>query len=185
MRGKKSVVLLGVAVLVATIIVAVIDATMIVRHEITPKEKLPFGLLYWLMKGPWWWIVVPIILGLITSMGLAAFLLGRGCKLASMDLWGLVLVSLTPVIILISGLFDLVSATCIEYLRSRNPLQWMNYGKWWWTAYHPYPRLSSTLMGRSYCTWIDMLAGSLAGAALLAILWLYWGLHDFAPSIDQ
>lgn len=114
-----------------------------------------------------------IILTIFTIVGVLAFLFGREGKLFSRDYRRLILVGLIPVILMISGAFDLISATVIEYLRSNQPLNWMNYGEWWWIVYHPFPRISAAIVGHTHPLGTDMIVGSVGGVIILVIIFFY------------
>lgn len=172
---KKNIIYLGIFIAISTIALAVIDGTMCVWQGTCGIEKIPpKGLLQWWTEVLWWWIIVPIILGLVTVSGLIGFLLGSKLKLSSKDVWGLILVGLTPIIFMISGLFDLISGTTIASLRGEGPLGWANWPDWWVTVYLPFPAILARLADRVYPLPIDVVIGSITGILLLFGLWFHF-----------
>jgi len=93
---------------------------------------------------------------------------------------GITLLVLTPIILVSSGLLDLISASAIECIRGRGSLNWLNYQSWWWMD--PYPIgewsipwsiawLVSFVSGHEHTLTVDMLIGSVIGLGSLLFLW--------------
>jgi len=175
MEEKRRIGFLTLVIAIAGIIMAAIDAIVTVSYSVVPPE--PSADFYDLViNGPVWWKINPVIILTIIGVGVVAFLLGSDLKLStipSKDLFGLVRLFLTFVIISLSGLGDIISQTFIEYLMGRFPLSWLYYD-WWWTRFMPIPALIAFLVGHNVPSGIDMAVGAVIGIILLSAMWLHY-----------
>ena len=166
---KDPIISMAILFTVVTIILSFIDASMIVYQRIESKKVESMQFSDWLLNIPWWWVVVIILLIMFIIVGIVSFLLGKK-KIDHEDYKRLSIVAFIPILLMISGTFDLISATVIEYLRGNHPFNWMNYKEWWWTMYHPFPRISAFVAGRTYPISLDMIVSSLCGLFILTVL---------------
>ena len=175
MEEKKRIGLLTLAVAVAGVVFAAIDAIVSVTYAVVPSE--PSGDFFDLViNGPIWWKINPIIFGTLISVGIIAFLLGSDLKLSAHPIksfFGFLRMVLTFLIISLSGLGDIVSQTFIECFTGRFPFGWLSYD-WWWTRFMPIPAIVAVLTGHSVPSGVDMALASMIGLILLSVMWLHY-----------
>jgi len=182
MEHKHRFGFLALAVFLACIVLAFIDAVVSLSYAVIPQEPSAdfFDLV---INGPVWWKVNPVIHIIIIGVGLVGFLLGSDRKTSTHSakyFVGFVPVILTAVIISLSGLGDITAQTFAECLQGNNPLNWLHY-EWWWTRFMPLPALIALLAGHSVPSGIDMLIASAIGIFMISFMWLYYyGKINFA-----
>lgn len=178
MEKKKRIGLLTLVVFMAGTVMAIIDAVVTVSYGVMDSvaEQSSADLHELVFNGPVWWKINPVIIITIISVGVIAFLLGTDIGTSirpSRELIQLVPVFLTFVIISFSGLGDVISQTCIEYMKGNNPFNWLHY-EWWWTRFMPIPALIAFLAGHSVPLGTDMVIGSVVGVVILGAMWFYY-----------
>jgi len=133
-------------------------------------------------QAPAYWIPVSFAMFLLTFGITLTPLFWRKNFLQTIreDYVGIILLVLTPTILVSSGFLDLISASVIEYVHGREPLNWLNYRNWWWMDPYPMgawaipwsiPWLVSFISGHKYTFTVDMLIGSTIGLSLILLLW--------------
>jgi len=140
-------------------------------------------------QAPAYWIPVSLIMFLLTFGITLTPLFWRRDFLQTIreDYVGIILLVLTPAILVSSGVLDLISASVIEYVRGRGPLNWLNYPNWWWMD--PYPVgerpipwsiawLFALILGHEHTLTVDMLIASATGLGLLILLWTVYALWE-------
>jgi len=128
------------------------------------------------INGPVWWRINTLIMSIIISVGIIAYLIGSDKKLSarsSNDFFGFARVILTFVIISFSGLGDLTAQTFVECLTGNSPFYWV-HREWWWTRFMPFPAIVTFLAGRSIPLGIDMIVASIIGIIILSVMWLQY-----------
>lgn len=141
-----------------------------------------FGAIIPEKQAPVYWIPVSLVMFLLTFGVTLAPLFWRRDFLQTIreDYVGITLLVLTPAILVSSGVLDLVSASVIECVRGKGPLNWLEYQSWWWM--NPYPIgewsfpwsiawLVAFISGHEHTLTVDMLIGSAIGLGLLLFLW--------------
>jgi len=139
---------------------------------VIPEEQLPV-----------YWIPISLIMFLFTyGMTLGPLLWNFENKTRE-DYIGVTLLIATPLILVSSGILDVISASVIEYLSRREPLNWLNYENWWWMDPYPINGLSipwsipwfvSLVLGHAHTLTTDVLIGSTIGLGTLVFLWVVY-----------
>jgi len=145
-------------------------------------DGLLFGAVIPENQAPAYWIPVSAAMFLLTFMITLTPLFWRRNfrQVIFENYFGVVLLVLTPVILVSCGFLDLISASVIEYVRGKGPLNWLNYQSWWWMD--PYPIgewsipwsiawLVAFILGHEHTLTVDMLIGSTIGLVLLLFSW--------------
>jgi len=139
-------------------------------------------------QAPNYWIPVSLAMFLLTFGITLTPLFWRKNFLQTIreDYVGIILLVVTPAILVSSGVLDLISASVIEYINGRGPLNWLNYQNWWWMD--PYPVgewsvpwsiawLVSFISGHEHTLTVDMLIASAIGSCLLLFSWTVYTRH--------
>jgi len=176
MERKKRIGLLTFVVFMAGTFMAIIDAVVTVSYGVMEDvaEQSSADLHELVFNGPVWWKINPIIIIIIISVGVIAFLLGSDVGSStrpSRQLFELIPVFLTFVTISLSGLGDVISQTAIECMKGNNPFNWLHY-EWWWTRFMPIPAMIAFLAGHRVPSGTDMVIGSVVGIFILSVMWL-------------
>lgn len=177
MEEKKKIGLLTLVLAIAGIIFAFIDAVVSVSYDVVPLEQPPSAdFMNLAINGPVWWRINPIIMSVIISVGIIAYLIGSNKRLSAHsvnDFSGVARVILTFVLISFSGLGDLMAQTVVEYLTGNSPFYWVTR-EWWWTKFMPFPAVVSFLAGHSVPWGSDMIVASIIGIIILSVMWLQY-----------
>jgi hypothetical protein len=145
-------------------------------------DALLFGTIIPENQAPAYWIPVSLTMFLLTFGITLAPLFWRSnfLQMIREEYVGVILLIVIPVILVSSGVLDLISASVIEYVRGRWFLNWLNYQSWWWMDPYPFGEWSvpwsiawlvSLISGHGHTLTVDMLIGSAVGLGLLLFLW--------------
>jgi len=176
MEEKKKIGLLTLVIAIAGVIFAFIDAVVSVSYGVIPSEPPSDDFVELAINGPVWWRINTVIMTVIISVGIIAYLIGSDKKLSVRsrnDFFGFARVILTFVLISFSGLGDLMAQTVVECLTGNSPFYWV-YREWWWTRFLPFPAIVSFLAGHSVPLGIDMIVASIIGIIILSVMWLHY-----------
>ena len=175
MEAKKRIGFLTLIIAIAGIVFAAIDAIVSVTYAVVPPDLSgDFYSVVW--NSPIWWKINPIIIIMIITVGIIAFLLGSDWKFAGSPIksfFGFLRVALTFVIMSLSGLGDIISQTFIEILSGHFPLNWL-YIEWYWTKFMPLPAVLAFLGAHDVPSGIDMALASALGMVLITVMWLHY-----------
>lgn len=139
---------------------------------VIPEEQLPV-----------YWVPISLIMFLFTYGMTLGPLLWNFQNKNRQDYIGVILLLATPLILVSSGILDVISASMIEYLNRREPLNWLNYKNWWWMDPYPInglpipwsiPWCVSVILGHAHTLTTDMLIGSTIGLSTLVLLWVMY-----------
>jgi len=174
-KKQRIIVLALVSFISSVVFYALVDATL-------------FGTIISEDQAPMYWILVSLVMFVLTfGISLTPLFWKKNfLQIIREDYVGILLLVVTPAILVSSGVLDLISASVIEHLRGRGPLNWLNYLNWWWMD--PYPVgewsvpwsiawLVSFISGHEHTLTVDMLIGSAIGLGLLLFFWALYARH--------
>jgi len=120
-----------------------------------------------------WWFSLSLIVGMLASVIVAATVIHRPTW-SEADSHGIVLIVFSVIIIVVSGFFDLASATYICILRHEAPFNWIQWQQWDWCDGLMLPRVLGSLQNHQYVMLNDMILGAIVGVIALFIGWVIY-----------
>lgn len=143
-------------------VIAYVDAYVCVF--ILKEDPYPFATIRY------WWFSLTLIM-IVTTFTIAVTMFINRPTWRSSDSQGVAMIIFVAITVVISGLFDLVSATFICSLKREPPFNWLSWSEWSWIDTLPIPRIIATLQTHAHVMLNDLLISSAIGAATLFTIW--------------
>jgi hypothetical protein len=132
-------------------------------------SKLGLGMY---VADPWWFALMVISAG-AGLLSAAALTLGDVAGYSREDVAAFVGIPFTTLALFASGIFDLASATWIDWL-NRRPLQWPHWTDAWWLGGNPFISFTAKFFQCGISFYPVIATTSMVGVAFIIAYWAWY-----------